>query len=44
MFRQAENTVPTDSKEVTPWTKSVEPEDTYKVSPSSTWNVKKKKK
>jgi hypothetical protein len=44
MFRQAENTVPTDSKEVTPWAKSVEPEDTYKVSPSSTWNVKKKKK
>jgi hypothetical protein len=44
MFRQAENTVPTDSKEVTPWAKSCEPEDTYKVSPSSPWTNKKKKK
>ena len=41
MFRSAENTVPTDSKEVTPWTKSVEPDDTHKISPTSNWNKKK---
>ena len=41
MFRSAENTVPTDSKEVTPWTKSVEPDDTHKTSPTSNWNKKK---
>ena len=40
MFRQAEATVPTDSKAVTPWTKSTEPEDTYKVSPTSNWMKK----
>ena len=33
MFRQAEKTIPTDSKEVIPWSKSMEPEDTHKVSP-----------
>ena len=29
MFRQAEATVPTDSKEVNPWSKSEEPTDTH---------------
>lgn len=42
MFRQAEATVPTDGKEVTPWAKSEEPKDTHKVSPSSDWMSKKK--
>jgi hypothetical protein len=37
MFRSAEATVPTDSVEVTPWTKSEEPKDTHKVSPTSNW-------
>jgi hypothetical protein len=37
MFRSAENTVPTDSKEVTPWTKSSEPNDTHKTSPVANW-------
>ena len=41
MFRSAENTVPTDSKEITPWSKSVEPDDTHKTSPTSNWNKKK---
>ena len=41
MFRQAENTIPTDSKEVTPWSKSEEPKDTHKVSPTSNWMNKK---
>lgn len=41
MFRQAEATIPTDSKEVTPWSKSMEPEDTHKVSPTSNWMSKK---
>lgn len=41
MFRAAENTVPTDSKEVTPWSKSEEPGDTHKVSPVSNWMTKK---
>jgi len=40
MFRQAEATVPTDGKEITPWSKSVEPEDTHKTSPVSNWNKK----
>ena len=40
MFRQAEATVPTDSKEVNPWSKSMEPEDTHKVSPTSNWMKK----
>lgn len=41
MFRAAENTIPTDSKEITPWSKSEEPEDTYTVSPTSNWMSKK---
>jgi hypothetical protein len=41
MFRQAEATVPTDSKEVTPWSKSSEPNDTHKTSPVADWNKKK---
>ena len=40
MFRQAENTVPTDGKDVIPWSKSQEPEDTHKVSPTSNWMQK----
>ena len=40
MFRQAEATVPTDSKEVLPWSKSAEPDDTHKTSPISNWNKK----
>jgi hypothetical protein len=40
MFRQAEATVPTDSKEVTPWSKSTEPDDTHKVSPTANWMKK----
>lgn len=40
MFRQAEKTVPTDSKEVLPWSKSAEPEDTHKTSPISNWMKK----
>jgi hypothetical protein len=42
MFRSAENTVPTDSKEVLPWSKSQEPKDTYIVSPISNWMSKEK--
>jgi hypothetical protein len=38
MFRQAEATIPTDSKEVSAWSKSSEPHDTHKVSPTSNWN------
>ena len=41
MFRAAENTVPTDSKEVTPWSKSAEPDDTHTVSPVANWNKTK---
>jgi hypothetical protein len=41
MFRSAENTVPSESKEITPWSKSAEPDDTHKVSPISNWNKKK---
>lgn len=41
MFRSAENTVPTESIEVTPWSKSEEPGDTNKVSPVSNWMSKK---
>ena len=40
MFRQAEATVPTDSKVVIPWSKSEEPKDTNKVSPTSNWMKK----
>ena len=41
MFRQAEATVPTDGQEVLPWSKSKEPDDTHKTSPTSNWNKKK---
>lgn len=44
MFRQAEATVPTEGNDVIPWSKSEEPKDTHKVSPSSNWMDKKKKK
>jgi hypothetical protein len=42
MFRAAEATVPTDSKEVTPWCKSEEPEDTHKVSAFPSWQGREK--
>ena len=42
MFRQAEATVPTDSVEVTPWSKSEEPNDTNKVSAVPTWQGREK--
>jgi hypothetical protein len=38
MIKQAEATVPTDSKEMNPWSKSEEPKSTHKVSPVSNWN------
>jgi hypothetical protein len=41
MLKAAMNTIPSDSKEVTPWSKSVEPDDTYTVSPVADWNKKK---
>lgn len=41
MFRQAEATIPTDCKEVIPWSKSEEPDDTHKISPTSNWNKTK---
>jgi len=41
MVKQAEATIPTDSKEINPWSKSIEPEDTNKNSPVSQWNKKK---
>jgi len=41
MFRQAEATVPTDSKNVISWSKSEEPKDTYTTSPVSNWMNKK---
>ena len=44
MFQSAFNTIPTDRKEVLPWSKSAEPDDTHKVSPTSDWNNKSKKK
>ena len=47
MFQSAFNTVPTDHKEVLPWSKSQEPDDTHRVSPTANWNPnndKKKKK
>lgn len=43
MFRQAEATVPTDGTDVIPWSKSQEPDDTNKTSPTSNWNKKGKK-
>jgi hypothetical protein len=33
MIKQAMNTVPTDGKDISPYGKSVEPTDTYTVSP-----------
>jgi hypothetical protein len=42
MLHQAMKTVPTDHKEVQPFGKSMEPDDTHKVSPTSNWNSKKK--
>lgn len=41
MVKSAMNTVPTDSEEVIPWSKSIEPEDTHKASPVSNWMKKK---
>ena len=40
MFQSAFKTVPTDHKEVLPWSKSEEPDDTYKTSPTSNWMKK----
>ena len=34
MFRQADQTVPGDVEHVAPWSKSAEPEDTHKSSPT----------
>lgn len=42
MFRSAEATVPTDSKEILPWSKSAEPDDTHKVSPTPSWQGREK--
>lgn len=42
MFRSAENTIPTDSKEVTPWSKSKEPDDTHRVSSVPSWQGREK--
>ena len=42
MFRSAEATVPTDSKEVMPWSKSTEPDDTHKTSPVPSWQGREK--
>lgn len=41
MIKSALNTIPTDSKEITPWSKSIEPNDTHKVSPVANWMKKK---
>lgn len=41
MVKSAMGTVPTDSEEVLPWTKSTEPKDTHKSSPVSNWRDKK---
>jgi len=41
MFLSAMATVPTDYKEITPWSKSAEPTDTNITSPVSNWNKKK---
>jgi hypothetical protein len=40
MIKAAMNTIPTDSKEINPWSKSVEPDDTHKVSPVANWMKK----
>jgi hypothetical protein len=40
MFASAHNTIPTDHKEILPWSKSQEPDDTHKVSPVSNWMKK----
>lgn len=42
MFRSAEATVPTDSKEISPWSKSTEPDDTHRVSPTPSWQGREK--
>lgn len=42
MLAAAHNTIPTEHHEVQPWSKSTEPDDTHKVSPTSNWNSKKK--
>jgi hypothetical protein len=44
MLHQAMNTVPTDHKQVLPFSRSAEPDDTHKVSPTSNWNSPKKSK
>ena len=44
MLRQAEKTVPGEVYEITPWSKSQEPDDTHKVSPVPNRDGKKKKK
>jgi hypothetical protein len=47
MLKSAMATVPTDHKQVAPWSKSAEPHDTHKVSPTANWNpglAKEKKK
>jgi hypothetical protein len=47
MLKAAMATVPTDHKQVSPWSKSTEPHDTHKVSPTANWNpglTKEKKK
>jgi hypothetical protein len=43
MMQAAYNTVPSDHKRVTPWSKSSEPEDTHKHSPTPNWMKKSKK-
>jgi hypothetical protein len=40
MVGSAMNTVPTDRQEIQPWSKSEEPEDTHKVSPTANWTKK----
>ena len=44
MFRQADATIPGDVKEVTPWSKSCEPDEVHKVSPSRNPGAIKRKK
>ena len=47
MLKSAMATVPTDHKQISPWSKSAEPHDTHKVSPTANWNpglTKEKKK
>jgi hypothetical protein len=42
MLQSAMKTVPTDHHQVQAFSKSIEPDDTHKVSPTSNWNSKKK--